>query len=157
MTTTNTPIVIIKNNAVVANSRDVADYFSKSHKHVLDSIDDLLSEAPSCGSDFRLTSFEVPMPRGGSRSERSYDMTRDGFTILAMGFTGKKALQFKLKYIEQFNAMEAELKAQAQPAAVTATSSDERVFRTVVLMQQQIITPLLQLVAELVRLQQKPS
>ncbi|SIT09208.1 phage regulatory protein, rha family [Thalassospira xiamenensis M-5 = DSM 17429] len=44
---------------------------------------------------------------------RSWDMTKDGFTLLVMGYTGKKTMQFKLRYIEEFNRMEAKLKEQA--------------------------------------------
>lgn len=51
------------------------------------------------------------MPRDGTRQSRAYDMTRDGFTLLAMGFTGKTALAFKVRYVEEFNRMEAQLKA----------------------------------------------
>lgn len=50
------------------------------------------------------------LPETGNQPHTCFDMTRDGFTLLAMGFTGKKALAFKLKYIEQFNRMEEELK-----------------------------------------------
>ena len=98
----------------------MAAYFGKTHHHVLDTIDALVLEAPSIATDFRGIEIEVQVGFG-TRKDRGFAMTRDGFTLLAMGFTGKKALQFKLKYIEQFNAMEAELKAQAQPAAITAT------------------------------------
>ena len=50
------------------------------------------------------------------RTLRSEDMTRDGFSLLVMGYTGPKAMEFKVRYIEQFNAMEAELsKQQKQP------------------------------------------
>ena len=49
------------------------------------------------------------MPNGGEREVRAYEMDRDGFTLLAMGFTGEKALDWKLAYIEAFNRMEAEL------------------------------------------------
>lgn len=114
-TTTNTPIVSIKNNTVVANSRNVAPYFGKEHFNVLQDIDKLIKQGVL---DFQETPY---VHEQNGQTYRSFDMTRDGFTILAMGFTGKKALQFKLRYIEQFNAMEAELKAQAQPAAITAT------------------------------------
>jgi len=55
------------------------------------------------------------MPRGGTRAEPAYEMTRDGFTLLAMGFTGKTALAFKVRYIEEFNRMEAALRAPVQP------------------------------------------
>lgn len=82
---------------------------------VIDSIEKL---ALMGVTDFREPPYVHPQ---NGQTYRSFDMTRDGFTLLAMGLTGKKALQFKLRYIEQFNAMEAELKAQAQPAAMTAT------------------------------------
>ncbi len=55
------------------------------------------------------------MPRGGTRQSRTYEMTRDGFTPLAMGFTGKTALAFKVRYIEEFNRMEAQLKMPQAP------------------------------------------
>lgn len=79
-----------------ANSRDVAEYFGKRHDHVLRDIDTLLATEPACAPNFGETSAQVPMPRGGVRLERAFDMTRDGFTLLAMGFTGKRALEFKL-------------------------------------------------------------
>ncbi|WP_234050133.1 MULTISPECIES: Rha family transcriptional regulator [unclassified Xanthobacter] len=96
----------------VTNSRDVARYFGKPHNDVLKSIRALLSQAPACAGNFSQTSETVAMPRGGSRQEPAYLMDRDGFTLLAMGFTGPKALQFKMAYIAEFNAMEAELEAQ---------------------------------------------
>jgi hypothetical protein len=49
------------------------------------------------------------MPNGGTRTETAYRLTKDGFTLLAMGFTGEEALRFKLAYIEAFNLMEATL------------------------------------------------
>ncbi len=112
MTNETTPIVTIKNNAVVANSRDVAVYFCKRHDNVVRDIENLLEQGV-------LNFEETPyVHEQNGQTYRSFDMTRDGFTLLAMGFTGKKALQFKLRYIEQFNAMEAELKRQQQEAAV---------------------------------------
>jgi len=52
-------------------------------------------------------------PDGQGIDRRTFDMTRDGFTLLAMGFTGAKALKFKIRYIKAFNAMEAALKESA--------------------------------------------
>lgn len=98
---------------VFANSVDVAAYFGKRHDHVLSKIRELIDAG--CAPHFRATSAEVAMPNGGSRSEASFDMDRDGFTLLAMGFTGQKALTWKLKYVQAFNAMEAELRAQSAP------------------------------------------
>ena len=105
------PVVFIKNGEVFANSRDVAAYFGKQHGHIVRDIEKLIAE--------RVLKFEQTVvyrenPSGGaSIKSKAYNMDRDGFTLLAMSFSGKKALQFKLRYIEQFNAMEAELRRQS--------------------------------------------
>ena len=59
---------------------------------------------------FALTEVEQPMPAGGVKKIPMYVMNRDGFTLLAMGFTGAKALSFKLEYINAFNAMEQQIR-----------------------------------------------
>lgn len=107
MTKALSPIVANKAGQIVANSRDVADFFDKRHDHVLADIR-RLGEAGV--PDFRETPYKHPQ---NGQLYRSFDMTRDGFALLAMGFTGSAALQFKLRYIEAFNAMEAQLKAAA--------------------------------------------
>lgn len=102
------PIVFTKDGEVFANSRDVAAFFGKDHNHVLRDIDNLISAEPELGrSKFGQTPYIHPQ---NGQTYRSYDMDRDGFTLLAMGFTGGKALKWKLRYIEAFNAMEAELR-----------------------------------------------
>lgn len=101
------PSVFQKDGQVMTNSRDVAAYFGKLHKDVLRAIDKL-----DCSNDFTALNFEVSEyvdPTG--RTLRSFDMTKDGFTFLVMGFTGKKAANFKEQYIALFNAMEATLRA----------------------------------------------
>lgn len=112
---------------ITVTSLDVAEKFGKAHKHVLSAVESL--EIPD---DFRRANFsafliETPMPRGrGVRTYPAYAMTRDGFSLLVMGFTGKKAMEWKVRYIQAFNAMEAELKrreevrlkAQAEQALV---------------------------------------
>lgn len=114
------PVVSIINGEAMADSRDVAAFFEKRHNNVLRDIDNLLAQKP----DLRLRNFEqtyspVQMPNGGTRTDRHFRMTRDGFVLLAMGFTGSKALDFKLAYIEAFNAMEAELRNRpAGPAQI---------------------------------------
>nr|DAV81583.1 MAG TPA: regulatory protein [Caudoviricetes sp.] len=90
---------------LTANSRDVAEHFEKDHKHVLESIRNLTAENSATKSMFIETSFES---RG--KFYPQYELTRDGFSLLVMGFTGAKALEWKLKYIEAFNEMERELK-----------------------------------------------
>lgn len=98
-------LVEIRENQVVVASRKVAEHFEKLHKHVLDSIREILSAENSANKFFKEASY---LYRGRKLPE--YVMTRDGFSLLAMGFTGRKALQWKLKYIEAFNKMEEALK-----------------------------------------------
>lgn len=108
------PVVSIRDGEVFANSRNVADYFQKRHDHVLRDIDNLLSSgSPKLGSLFVEGSVYHDQAR---KDVRVFDMTRDGFSLLAMGFTGQKALAFKLNYIAAFNAMEAELRRRAESA-----------------------------------------
>lgn len=103
----NMPVVFEDHGKVFANSRDVATYFKKSHHHVLRDVRKLIARRP----DLNRTKFglvEHPDEKGEMRP--TYDMDRDGFTLLAMGFTGDEALEFKLQYIEAFNRMEVALK-----------------------------------------------
>lgn len=102
-------LVEIKDNHVVVSSRQVAKNFGKEHKIVLRSIREILA-VQNCATKFYYeTSFEY---RGQSFPE--YLMSRDGFSLLVMGFTGKEALQWKIKYIDAFNAMEKKLNQQKQ-------------------------------------------
>ena len=106
------PVVFVKNGEVYANSRDVAAFFEKRHDNVIRDIDNLLkSLAPqNWGAHFQeVTAFHD----GANREVRYFTMTRNGFILLAMGFTGPLALQWKIRYLEAFNLMEAELKKQA--------------------------------------------
>ena len=92
----------------VASSRDIAEHFGKGHNHVLRDIDAMKEDVSNFGQMF----FTTEIPDNYGRPQRAYLMNRDGFTLLAMGFTGKAALEWKLKYIEAFNAMERELRSQ---------------------------------------------
>ena len=95
-----------ENNRLVVSSRKVAEVFEKLHKHVMESIRELDCEEEFNESNFRPVEYRDA--KGEMRPE--YLITRDGFTLLAMGFTGAKAMQWKIKYIEAFNKMEAELR-----------------------------------------------
>lgn len=114
MQTSLAPVVTLKNGITFANSRDVADFFGKLHKNVLRDIDALLESAPTIALNFEPSAAEVKVGFG-TRMGRTYDMTKDGFTLLAMGFTGDKALRFKLAYIAAFNEMERRVLAPALP------------------------------------------
>ena len=97
-------LVKIKNNQVVVSSRQVAEKFGKLHKDVLENIRQILVAEFSAAKFFQETTFEN---RGKQYPE--YLMNRDGFSLLVMGFTGKDALHWKMKYIAAFNEMEAKL------------------------------------------------
>lgn len=103
-----TDLVIMKDRQVVTSSLNVAEGFEKQHGHILRDIDSLEKDVSNFGQMF----VEGHEPDSYGRDRRVVYMNRDGFTILAMGFTGKKALQFKLKYIEAFNQMEEHIKQQ---------------------------------------------
>lgn len=100
-------LVKIKNNQVVVSSRQVAEKFGKLHKDVLENIRNILVAENSATKFYQETTHEY---RGQKFPE--YLMNRDGFTLLAMGFTGKDALQWKMKYIAAFNEMEAQLNSR---------------------------------------------
>lgn len=110
-----------QNDQVLTNSILVAEKFGKEPNDVVRAIDNLLQNADNeCDAKVRDMFVEytedVPQPNGGVKSARRFIMNRDGFTLLAMGFTGKKALKFKLEYIAAFNSMENALKRHLSSA-----------------------------------------
>lgn len=115
-------LVAITNGTVTTTSLNVAQTFEKQHQHVLRSIEKILAEIPEDwgASNFGLSSYQSQQ----NKKQPMYIMTRDAFTLLAMGFTGKKAMQFKLAYIDAFNRMEAELKKQQEQQALPQETQD---------------------------------
>ena len=96
-----------KNGKILASSRDVAEKFGKEHSKVRRSIQALQKDVANFGEMFVQSYYEDAY----GRKQEEYCMNRDGFSLIVMGFTGKKALEWKLKYIEAFNRMEEKLKA----------------------------------------------
>lgn len=80
----------------------VSEIFEKEHKHVLQSIRDIMRSAENSAHLYA----SIPYTDSMNRKQECFFMNRDGFSLLAMGFTGEKALQWKLKYIDAFNKME---------------------------------------------------
>ncbi len=99
-------LVIMKNQQAVTSSLQVAETFGKSHQHVLRDLDNLKEGVQNWTDLFYEDAYIHPQNK---QQYRVIYMNRDGFTLLAMGFTGKKALTFKLKYIEAFNSMEKQI------------------------------------------------
>ena len=95
-----------KNGQVLASSREVAEKFGKAHDKVKRSIKSFEKDVAIFGEMFILSYYDDSY----GRKQEEYLMTRDGFSLLCMGFTGKKALEWKLKYIDAFNQMEDRLK-----------------------------------------------
>lgn len=96
-------LVEIKKEQVVCTSLDVAEKFGKRHDSVVRNIEKLIIDSPQkCGQLFSKSNYKDT----SGKSNKMYYMNRDGFSLLVMGFNGKKALEWKLKYIEAFNSME---------------------------------------------------
>lgn len=97
--------IVVRGDRVVVSSRDVARVFEKDHPKVLRDIREL-----SCPEDFRLSNFgQSSYINEQGREMPEMLLTRDGFTLLAMGYNGDRAMQFKIAYIAEFNRMEREL------------------------------------------------
>jgi Rha family phage regulatory protein len=101
---------INKEEVTVVSSLDVAETFEKHHKDVMESIRAIESNISTAefSALFNLTTYKA----SNGKSNPMYVMTKDGFTLLAMGYTGEKAMKFKLAYIKQFNVMEKALQGK---------------------------------------------
>lgn len=97
-------LVIMKDKQAVTTSLQVAENFGKRHDHILRDLDELKEGlTQNWGDLFNESTYVHPQNK---QEYRMIYMNRDGFTLLAMGFTGKKALEFKIAYISAFNEME---------------------------------------------------
>lgn len=102
-------LVIMHDQQAVTTSLKVAEVFEKEHRNVMQSIKNLTAENSATRKMFAEDSYL------NSRNQNfpMFYMNRDGFTLLAMGFTGSKAIEFKLKYIDAFNKMETYIKGNS--------------------------------------------
>ncbi|EHS8400387.1 Rha family transcriptional regulator [Enterococcus faecalis] len=134
-------LVITKNQQAVTTSLQVAETFNKNHRDVLAAIDDLKEGVAENYADlFYEDSYIHPQNK---QKYRQIIMNRDGFTLLAMGFTGQKALKFKLKYIEAFNRMEKEIQQPKLPTskrelALLALSANEETNERVDVIEKEV-------------------
>lgn len=100
-------MVSVSGDEVVTTSLKVAEYFRKQHKNVLKKIRGVIS---SCSNDFNQLNFEpVEYIDEKGQMRPMYNITKDGWIMLVMGFTGAQAAAIKEKYILAFNAMSAAL------------------------------------------------
>ena len=108
----NNIILSVQNGEPVASSRQIAESFGKEHKHVLRDIENLIGGESKIGLSSMFFKSEYISAQNKKLPE--YLMNRDGFSLLVMGFTGKAALEWKLKYIQAFNQMEKQLAQRPQ-------------------------------------------
>jgi Rha family phage regulatory protein len=115
------------NDRLFVSSMDVAERFDKLHKNVVQAIERL-----ECSDEFRRLNFQPSSYIAShSRQQPCYKLTRDGFSLLVMGFTGRKAIYWKERYIQAFNMMEAELlKRSIEHAEIRGRSREVRVITT---------------------------
>lgn len=107
-------LVIIKNDKAVCSSLQVAESFGKNHFHVIRDIETKIigvAEKKFTDTNFGLSTYKDD----SGKSNKMYYMTRDGYALLAMGFTGKNAMEWKVRYITAFNSMESILLENQSP------------------------------------------
>lgn len=123
------PSVSLHNGRPAVTSREVSHYFDKRHDAVLRDLRNIMS---NCPEKFTAHNFVVSnyLDETG-RSLPMYIIYRDGFMLLVMGYTGKKALAIKLAYIEAFNAMEEELARKNRPALPKSRSTRRESLPTI--------------------------
>lgn len=110
MSTVLTNAVTVSNGQVTTTSLKIAEVFGKEHKNVIRDIESLQVPDSFGKLNFEPTEYEWKNNLGKTVKSKMYNITRDGFVILVMGFTGAAAMQFKIAYLEEFNRMEAELR-----------------------------------------------
>ncbi|UOF90792.1 phage regulatory protein/antirepressor Ant [Fodinisporobacter ferrooxydans] len=105
-------LVFVQNKQPVTDSLTVAEVFGKDHKRVLQDIREL-----GCSEEFGRHNFVLSSYNTSQNKELpKYIMTQDGFTLLVMGYTGQKAMEFKEKYIAEFNQMRKEIRLSNRPS-----------------------------------------
>ena len=102
-------LVEVKKDKIFCKSNLVAEIFDKRHDNILRDIRELIE---NCSKEFSLLNFEESTYKVRGKEYPCYNLSKDGFTMLAMGFTGEKAVQFKELYINKFNEMERLLTSQ---------------------------------------------
>lgn len=110
-------LVFLKNEDALTDSLIVAEAFGKEHAKVMRTIDSLVESLAKNGERSKMF-IQTKRKAADGQFHRMYYMNRDGFSLLVMGFTGKKALQWKLKYIDAFNKMESVIRQKSTSAWV---------------------------------------
>lgn len=109
-------VFLNNNNEVVTDSLMVAEVFGKRHDNVMRDIWNVIGDIKEAGENEGVLNFEVTsfVNEQNKQTYNKFNMTKDGFAMLVMGFTGKEAMKFKMMYIKEFNRMEEQLKKPKQ-------------------------------------------
>lgn len=112
-------------------SLQVAEVFEKRHDNVLRDIEHILSQVPENFIKLNFEEYAAEYRAGfGMRKTPTYILTKDAFTLLTMGYTGEKAMRFKIAYIERFNEMERQLREMTERREKEEDAFSRRVGRT---------------------------
>ena len=103
------PSLAVINGTIKTTSLKVAEHFGKRHSDVIRAVKNIDCSINFAERNFALSKYQVSGGKNSSRDEEMYEMTKDGFTFLAMGFTGKEAAKWKEAYINAFNKMAEQL------------------------------------------------
>lgn len=122
-------LIILRRKEAVTTSLMVAEFFRKEHSKVIRSIENTLEGLPKNGDTPHMFYRATYIEEQNGQEYPMYYMNRDGFTLLAMGFTGKKALEFKLKYIAAFNKMEKFITEKQSAEYLEARAAGKRIRR----------------------------
>lgn len=127
MSALTTPVVTVVDGNITTLSTDIAAFFEKPHNDVLKAIRQIVTNLPAERlGNFSQTVVTRANPSGGAPiKSKAYRLTRDGFTFLAMGFTGERAQAFKWAYIDAFNKMEETLRGRAAIERETITPDEQ--------------------------------
>lgn len=127
---------------LITSSILVAEAFHKEHKDVLRKIENLDITDDFLSAHFYAHNQRVTFGKGGQRDSKVYRMTKDGFMLLVMGFTGKRAMSIKIAYINAFNRMAAQL-AQQTPPSIDGliTPEQKEAIKQLVLARSKSVTP----------------
>jgi len=138
------PFVIILHGEIKTTSLKVAEHFGKRHCDVLRAIKNI-----ECPEDFRLRNFALSSYLNEQgKSQPCYEMTKDGFTLIAMGFTGKAVMQWKLAYLNAFNQMEKQLLGKSEQPSIPEKPTQKSMPGCLTLDQQDTIKALVKSRAE---------
>ena len=117
----------------VTSSRIVSEYFEKKHSDVVRAIEAISTKKPElvASRNFAQWSEQVEIGSGAKRTVTGYWMDRKGFCLLAMGFTGSKALEFKCAFYDQFERMEEALRAPSDQSALITTTEQYEIRKAI--------------------------